>query len=209
MQSKQKYYFYLTALLGILFFLIGSAPLFSQKIVLDSIPEEDSMLDTTSFLTMVIAILIAGLAGFLIYLQRKNQTADKAVTAQNSGLQLQAYERLILLTNRIALPNLISRLNVPGASARDMQELLTRNIREEFEYNISQQIYVSPAAWNALKNLQEQNLLIVNQVAQQMEHTATSTDLNRNILTFLMNDQRGKLHELVGEILSYEAKKCL
>ncbi|MFN5575659.1 MAG: hypothetical protein ACK5BH_05130, partial [Bacteroidota bacterium] len=47
MQSKQKYYFYLTALLGILFFLIGSAPLFSQKIVLDSIPEEDSMLDTT------------------------------------------------------------------------------------------------------------------------------------------------------------------
>jgi hypothetical protein len=104
---------------------------------------------------------------------------------------------------------LISRLNVPGASARDMQELLTRNIREEFEYNISQQIYVSPAAWNALKNLQEQNLLIVNQVAQQMEHTASSTDLNRNILTFLMNDQRGKLHELVGEILSYEAKKCL
>lgn len=171
--------------------------------------EKDSMLDTTSFLTMLIAILIAGLAGFLIYLQRKNQTADKAVTAQNAGLQLQAYERLILLTNRIALPNLISRLNVPGASARDMQELLTRNIREEFEYNISQQIYVSPSAWNALKNLQEQNLLIVNQVAQQMEHTASSTDLNRNILTFLMNDQRGKLHELVGEILSYEAKKCL
>jgi hypothetical protein len=158
---------------------------------------------------MVIAILIAGMAGFLIYLQRKNQTADKAITTQNTGLQLQAYERLILLTSRIALPNLISRLNVPGASARDMQELLIRNIREEFEYNISQQIYVSSTAWNALKNLQEQNLLIINQVAQQMEFTASSTDLNRSILTFLMNDNRGKLHELVAEVLSFEAKKCL
>lgn len=167
------------------------------------------MLDTTSFLTMVIAVLIAGLAGFLIYLQRKNQTAEKAVSTQNTGLQLQAYERLIVLANRIALPNLISRLNVPGASARDMQELLTRNIREEFEYNISQQIYVSPAAWNALKNLHDQNLLIVHQVAQQMEHTASSTDLNKQILHFLMNDNRGKLHELVAEVLSYEAKKCL
>ena len=47
MQSKQKYYFYLTALLGILFFLIVSVPLLSQKIVLDSIPGEDSMSDTT------------------------------------------------------------------------------------------------------------------------------------------------------------------
>jgi hypothetical protein len=176
------------------------SPIFAQK---------NGMLDSTSFLTMVIAILIAGMAGFLIYLQRKNQTAEKAVSSQNTGLQLQAYERLLLLTNRIALPNLISRLNVPGATARDMQELLTRNIREEFEYNISQQLYVSPNAWNAIKNLQEQNLLVVNQVAQQMEHTATSTDLNKSILTFLMNDNRGKLHELVGEVLSFEAKKCL
>jgi hypothetical protein len=47
MQSKQKYYFYLTAILGILFFLIGSVPLLSQKIAIDSIPGEDSMRDTS------------------------------------------------------------------------------------------------------------------------------------------------------------------
>ena len=48
MQSKQKYYFYLTAILGILFFVIGSVPLLSQKIALDSVsPGEDSMRDTS------------------------------------------------------------------------------------------------------------------------------------------------------------------
>ena len=47
MQSKQKYYFYLTAILGILFFLIGTAPLLSQKIALDSFPGEGSLQDTT------------------------------------------------------------------------------------------------------------------------------------------------------------------
>lgn len=167
------------------------------------------MLDTTTFLTVVIATLIAGFAGYLIFLQRKNQLAEKAVNNQNIGLQLQAYERLILLSNRIALPNLISRLNVPGATANDMQDLLLRNIREEFEYNIIQQIYVSANAWNAIKNLKEQNQLIVNQVAQTLSPEATSSDLNKSILTYLMNDQKGQLHELVNEVLSIEAKKII
>jgi len=107
------------------------------------------------------------------------------------------------------LPNLISRLNVPGASARDMQDLLIRNIREEFEYNIIQQIYVNSTAWNAIKNLKEQNLLIVNQIAQTLSPDATSSELNKSILTYLMNNQKGQLHELVNEVLSFEAKKIL
>ena len=167
------------------------------------------MLDTTTFLTVVIALLIAGFAGYLIFLQRKTQLAEKTANAQNTGMQLQAYERLILLSNRIALPNLISRLNVAGATANDMQDLLLRNIREEFEYNIIQQIYVSANAWNAIKNLKEQNLLIINQVAQALPANTSSADLNKNILTYLMNDKKGQLHELVSEVLSFEAKKIL
>src|SRR5688500_19480905 len=50
-------------------------------------------------------------------------------------LQLQAYERLVLLTERIALPNLISRLNKPGISAYEMKVILVETIRQEFDYN--------------------------------------------------------------------------
>lgn len=167
------------------------------------------MLDTTMFFTVVIGTMIAALAGWLIYLQRKNQTAEKSYSAQNTGLQLQAYERLTVLADRIALPNIISRTNISGISGREMQELLTKQIRDEFEYNISQQIYVSADAWKAITNLKEQNLLIINQISRSLPENSSGLELNKQILGFLMNDPKGQLHILVSEVLSFEAKKIL
>lgn len=127
----------------------------------------------------------------------------------SAPLQLQAYERLILLAERISLPNLINRLNQPGISVREMQSLLTQSIRQEFDHNITQQIYVSAEAWQAVQNLKDQNLLIVNQVASFMPAEATGTDLNKSILEMLMNSPKASLHGVVAEVLSYEAKKLL
>jgi hypothetical protein len=167
------------------------------------------MLDTTIFFTILIGVLIAGLAGWLIYLQRKVQATEKSANNQHSGLQLQAYERLTLLTDRIALPNVISRCNITGIDAREMQELLTKQIRDEFEYNISQQIYVSPEAWKSVKNLKDQNLLIINQTARSLPENASGLELNKTILHLIMNDSKADLHNLVSEALSYEAKKLM
>jgi hypothetical protein len=124
-------------------------------------------------------------------------------------LQLQAYERLILLTDRIAMPNLIQRVNQPGLSVQDMQSLLTYSIRQEFEHNITQQIYVSPEAWDAVRNLKEQNLLIINQVASFMPAEAGGTDLNRHLLDLLVQNPKASLQNVVAEALSYEAKKIM
>jgi hypothetical protein len=167
------------------------------------------MLDTTMFFTILIGVLIAGLAGWLIFLQRKVQASEKSANNQHSGLQLQAYERLTVLADRIALPNLISRSNISGLGAREMQELLIKQIREEFEYNISQQIYVSPETWKSITNLKNQNLLIVNQIAKALPENASGLDLNKSILQLLMNDTKADLHLLVSEALSYEAKKLM
>jgi hypothetical protein len=155
-------------------------------------------------------LLTAGLV-YLYISQKKTEKAEgneKADSATKT-LRLQAYERLTLLVDRIALPNLISRVNQSGITARDMQILLTRGIREEFDYNISQQIYVTAEAWNAVKNLKEQNMLVINQLASALPPNATGLDLNKYLLEFLMTDKKGQLHEVVSEVLSYEAKKLL
>ena len=68
------------------------------------------MLDTTTFLTVVIAVIIGLFVAILIYLQQKIGVAAKAVDKDTQLLKLQAYERLILLANRIAIPHLVSRL---------------------------------------------------------------------------------------------------
>lgn len=168
---------------------------------------------TTLMLSLSIALLLAGFLAYLFYQQRKSAKDSDALgeadlnTTRN--LRLQAYERLTLLVDRIALPNLISRVNQSGISAREMQLLLTRSIKEEYDYNITQQIYVSSEAWNAVKNLKEQNMLAVNQLASVLPPHATGMDLNKLLLEFLMNDKKGQLHEVVSEVLSYEAKKLL
>ncbi|RYG00113.1 MAG: hypothetical protein EOO02_15560, partial [Chitinophagaceae bacterium] len=121
----------------------------------------------------------------------------------------QAYERMILLTERIALPNLISRLNTTGGSLREMQITLTSNIKQEFEYNVTQQIYVSAESWDAVRNLKDQNTMIVNQVASFLPQDASGHDLNRAILEMLAENPKATLHNIVSDLLSYEAKKLM
>ncbi len=167
------------------------------------------MLDTTIFFTVVIAIMISAFLAWLIYLQRRNKREEIKNKGTSSSLPLQAYERLTLLVDRIAIPNLVSRTNHSDLSAREMQLVLTKTIRDEFDYNITQQIYISPEAWNAVRNLKEKNLLIINQVGNMMPANATGLDLVRSLLEYTMSDNKSNLHEVVSEVLSYEAKKFL
>ncbi|HET6254906.1 MAG TPA: hypothetical protein VFE32_12570 [Puia sp.] len=175
---------------------------------------------------VVIAVALAViLAGLLIRQRRQlkaagekaaeQNAADKAGLSAGSGgipsrqLQLQAYERLILLADRIALPNLIQRVNQPGLSAREMQSLLTLSIRQEFEHNITQQIFVSAEAWEVMRNYKDQNTLIINQIASFLPEDATGNDLNRGLLDLLVQNPKASLQNVVSEALSYEAKKIL
>lgn len=166
----------------------------------------------TIILIVVATILITATVVYLLVSRWKNGTADTAAADPNRPtlqMQLQAYERLMLLVDRIALPNLISRVNQPSSNAKEMQLILTQTIRSEFDYNITQQVYVSADAWTAVKNLKEQNLLIINQFANALPLNATALDLSKLLLEFLMNDKKGALHEVVSEVLSYEAKKLI
>ncbi len=184
-------------------------------------------------IAFIFAFLLAGSLGYIFWKQRKQikETEKKAASgsaaasgmqplgmqtpgdapggAASRQMQLQAYERLILLTDRIALPNLIQRVSQTELGAREMQLLLTHSIRQEFEHNITQQIYVSPEAWDAVRNFKEQNMLIVNQVASFLPEGASGSDLNRQLLELLVQNPKASLQIIVSEALSYEAKKLL
>src|SRR5205823_5936451 len=118
-----------------------------------------------TFETIVIILLgIVFLAMIWIVTEFSSmKTAIKERTGINNEtikLRLQAYERLTLLGERIALQNLISRMPYAGLTARQMQQALVDAIKSEYEYNISQQVYVSADAWRAINNLKEQNIYI-------------------------------------------------
>jgi hypothetical protein len=139
--------------------------------------------------------------------QDSKRNADPAYSTR--PLQLQAYERLVILTERVALPNLVSRANQPGLTSREMQLLMLESIKQEFEYNSSQQIYVSPVAWQAVNNLKEQNMLIINQIAQTMPADARGYDLGKRIMEVIISQEKKVLHNIVLEALNYEARKLM
>jgi hypothetical protein len=161
---------------------------------------------------VILAVVLGALVYFFVIKKSPEEPKKPNENPGHSGsvgLQLQAYERMALLVDRITLPNLISRTGYDGLSARDMQLVLTRTIRDEFDYNITQQIYITPETWNAVKNLKEKNLLIINQVTSLMPPNATGLDLNKALLEFIMNDPKNNQNELISEALGYEAKKLL
>jgi hypothetical protein len=162
-----------------------------------------------SFLISILALVISFYCFYLVNELRKKKAKTENENYSARPLQLQAYERLVLLAERLAIPNLISRVNQGGLNMRQMQTLLLDAIKQEYEYNTTQQIYVSPVAWEAIKNLKDQNMLIINQCAASLPPESSGLDLNRRLLEFMMASKKGALHEIVLEALNFEAKKIM
>lgn len=161
--------------------------------------------------SLIIAVL-ALLLSISAFIKLRTLPASPPPSPETAGLRplkLQAYERLVLLTERLALPNLVSRLNQPGISAYEMKLILVENIKAEFEYNSTQQLYVTPVCWDAVRNLKEQNIMIINQVAGMLPAAASAAELNKKLLELVMAQPDSSLHEMVLQALNYEAKKLL
>lgn len=124
-------------------------------------------------------------------------------------LQLQAYERLIILTERLGLQNLLSRFDVNNATCAQMQHQLIQTIRSEFEYNVSQQLYVSSQAWDAVSNLKEQNIFIVNQLSGMVKPDAPALELGQKVAELLAADENASLQPIVAALLRKEAKELM
>lgn len=166
---------------------------------------------TIATFSLIIAVL-AFLLAIAAFIKLRSITATPPASAGSPGsvsLKLQAYERLVLLTERIALPHLVSRLNQPGISAYEMKLILVENIKAEFEYNSTQQLYVTSVCWDAVRNLKEQNIMIINQVAGMLPAEASASDLNKKLLELIMAQPGSSMHEMVLQALNFEAKKLM
>ncbi|MBK7885433.1 MAG: hypothetical protein IPJ81_17815 [Chitinophagaceae bacterium] len=164
-------------------------------------------------------IEIQGLAtvilfGIVVWLVTEQKILRKQIQQQtpkpvdNSALQLQAYERLTLLTERISLKNLIMRLPTASLTALELQVGMIETIRSESEHNITQQLYVNPEIWKAIINLKEQNIYIINQLAAALPPTAAAIDLSKAIIQYQENNN-AELSKIVLDALQFEAKKLI
>ena len=123
-------------------------------------------------------------------------------------LRLQAMERFTLYAERSSLKNLISRTSAYGLTVVDMQLALLDTLRSEYEYNVTQQIYISPEMRKAIGNLKDQNIFIINQIAATLPSEANGIELSKRILEYVATTN-AELNTIVLSALQFEAKKLL
>ena len=120
-------------------------------------------------------------------------------------LRLQAYERMCLFLERSTVSNLVVRLSEAGLSAKELHYMMLKEIREEFNHNFSQQIYLSTEAWKQIQAAVEETISLINQSADPLPPEATHTELVKQIMQQMSTQKYDStahaLHALKEEVL--------
>ena len=131
------------------------------------------------------SLVVLGTAYCMLKLFFENENRKRMADIKMAGsnviapIRLQAYERLALFLERISPESLIMRVHKPEFSALQLQTMLILNIRDEFEHNLSQQVYVSSQAWELLRSAKEDMIKLVNTAATKLNGNATALELSQ------------------------------
>jgi hypothetical protein len=109
----------------------------------------------------------------------------KESIAITTPLRLQAYERFILFLERIVVDKLILRVNRPGMDAKFLKAALLKTVEEEFSHNLTQQLYISAANCETIKQAKEETIKIINVAGAKLPANAKGADLAKNIFEII------------------------
>jgi hypothetical protein len=122
--------------------------------------------------------------------------------------RVEAYQRAVLFMERIHPNSLVMRLHNPGLPARVLQTDLIKSIREEFDHNVAQQLYISPQGWQMVKNAKEETLKIIHLAGNQIAENAMGMELSAKI--FELSAEIGVLpSEIAVDYLKKEFQEFL
>jgi len=141
---------------------------------------------------LIVAVLAAiALTGYIYYLltkryfdnQQKMQMLQMRVDEHREAvklvtpIRLQAYERMALYLERISPDSLVLRCYQPGMSTQLLQGVMTKTIRDEWEHNLSQQVYISSEAWSRIRQAKDEMIGVINSAAITIPEDADPTRL--------------------------------
>ncbi len=174
------------------------------------------MKTTVFVLVMVLAILGAvAITGWVVYLlvkryfdnQQKQQLLQikmderKETLRAVTPIRLQAYERMALFLERIAPGSLVLRCYQPGMDLKLLQGVMTKNIRDEWEHNLSQQVYLTPSLWANIREAKDEMINLVNSSAVSL---TDETDPTRLAATIFASAAQHSPSDVALEALSNE-----
>ena len=150
----------------------------------------DIFLDTfrTVFPSILILIVVYLMMSNFLDNEDKRRKSERIRASQRQSLpiRMQAYERLALFLERISPNSLLLRVKAGKLTNQEYLLLLQQNIRNEFEHNLSQQIYFSVRMWEMVVASKSTMTSIVNTVSADLSPEASGADLSKAILKACM-----------------------
>ena len=153
---------------------------------------------------LIVAVLATiALTGYIYYLltkryfdnQQKTQMLQMRIDEHREAvklvtpIRLQAYERMALYLERISPDSLVLRCYQPGMSTQLLQGVMTKTIRDEWEHNLSQQVYISSEAWTRIRQAKDEMIGIINSAAITIPEDADPTRLASAIFATVATGQ--------------------
>jgi hypothetical protein len=96
-------------------------------------------------------------------------------------VRLQAYERMVLFLERISPNNLLLRLGGSSTTVLEFQQRLLQEIRDEYNHNLSQQVYMSQGVWDQVQGAMNDVMTLINQASGDVRPDAPAIDLSKRI----------------------------
>jgi hypothetical protein len=138
----------------------------------------------------------------------KSMEARYQIQRDALPIKLQAYERIIIFLERIAPSALILRVYKSGMSAKYLQNELINTIKSEFEHNLSQQIYVSNAAWEVTRNAKEEMIKFILTTGNKLDESSGGMELTKLLMDISSNVAKLPT-QIAEEVIKEEVRRYL
>ena len=118
---------------------------------------------------------------------RRNFILKESIQKESLPIRLQAYERLTLFLERISPQNLLKRVSPISQEVEDYKSLLIQTVEQEYEHNLSQQIYVSDPCWRIVSAAKNSTIQTI--VSFKNKDVSTANDIRPLLLDILLNNE--------------------
>jgi len=143
-------------------------------------------------LLYAVPALITGLIAYYFFKEhtknedgRRRFLLHKDMQVNSLPIRLQAYERMALFLERITPTKLLVRVSPTSSKKENYESLLIQSIDQEFEHNLSQQIYVSDECWSIITASKNATIQLIRK-ASLLKKTNSANKLREVVLTEMM-----------------------
>lgn len=144
-------------------------------------------------LAYTLPAVITGLVAYYFFAQhtkneegRRRYLIHKEAQKNAMPIRLQAYERLVLFLERINPSKLLIRVAPHSSDKNEYEEYLIAQIEQEYEHNLTQQIYISGEAWDVVMTAKNATIQMIRKAGMSAD---SANKMREVILTDLFDKQ--------------------